>query len=526
MNRTIVRAKERHKVLLVYPLQGGSGAFVRHIPLGLLYTSSKLVKEGVSVEIFDCRLNPKTWQQDLRNKLDKETLIVGVSVMTGSPVVQASKIGALVKEFDPQIRVVWGGPHATFNPNSILENEKTCDYVVNGYGSEPFFQLYQALKSVKKPSNMPGLVYRNGGKIVSTPREEQFEHIKYPDIPYHLIHDYDAYGHIGHNNRTFSMYSALGCPYLCTFCSSPAEYRDIPGKKWIPLEVQEIVDHVEYVVDKYKANFIYFIDDDSFVNLKHVEGIMDEINRRELKVKLGFRGARINEIKRMTDAFLDKLVAAGTNIIHVGAESGSDRILELIKKDCTAEDILECNRKLARHPEMKTLYNFMMGAPTETAEELKATRDLMLAIVKDHPNSIIGTPNRFRPLRNTELYDLAIENGYVPPSTAEEWLEYEVESASGTDSLPWISEEMKKLMDLILIGSYFVDRKAVKVATGNSAIEKFVRLVDNVYGPIGRWRLRNGNTRFFIELPIYKFVNNIAKAFTPNFESQKNKITA
>jgi len=367
------------------------------------------------------------------------------------------------------------------------------------------------------------VVYRDGASIVATPREEQFEHIHYEDIPYHLIPDYNAYGHLGHNNRTFSMYSALGCPYLCTFCSSPAEYKDIPGKKWIPLEVQEVVDHVEYVVTKYDANFVYFIDDDSFVNLKHVEGIIDEINRRELKVKLGFRGARINEIKRMTDEFLDKLVAAGTNIIHVGAESGSDRILKLIKKDCTAEDILECNRKLARHPEMKTLYNFMMGAPSETAEELNATRDLMLAIVKDHPNSIIGTPNRFRPLKNTELYDLALENGYVPPSTAKEWLEYEVESATGTDSLPWISDEMKKMMDLILIGSYFVDRKAIKVATGNSAIEKFVRFVDNVYGPIGRWRLRSGNTRFFIELPIYKFANSISKSFTPNFDSKKTK---
>jgi radical SAM superfamily enzyme YgiQ (UPF0313 family) len=159
---------------------------------------------------------------------------------------------------------------------------------------------------------------------------------------------------------------------------------------------------------------------------------------------------------------------------------------------------------------MKTLYNFMMGAPTETAEELKATRDLMLAIVRDHPNSIIGTPNRFRPLKNTELYDLAIESGYTSPTTASEWLEYEIESATGTDSLPWISEEMKKMMDLILIGSYFIDRKARKVATGNSVIEKFARLVDNVYGPIGRWRFRSGNTSFFIELPIYNLAKLLA----------------
>ena len=375
MNRTIARPKEKHKILLIYPLQGGSGAFVRHIPLGLLYTSVKLVKQGVSLEILDCRLNPRMWREELRNKLDEETLMVGISVMTGTPVIQASEISGMVKEFDPEINVVWGGPHATFNPKDILESENTCDYVVNGYGNEAFFKLYQALKSGDRPSNMPGVVYRDGTVIVSTPREEQFEHIHYEDIPYHLLSNYDAYGHIGHNNRTFSMYSALGCPYLCTFCSSPAEYRDIPGKKWIPLEVQEVVDHVEYVVTKYRANFVYFIDDDSFVNLKHVEGIVDEIQRRGLKVKLGFRGARINEIQKMTDAFLDKLVAAGTNTIHVGAESGSDRILKLIKKDCTAEDILECNRKLARHPEIKILYNFMMGAPTETAEELKATRD-------------------------------------------------------------------------------------------------------------------------------------------------------
>lgn len=515
---------KRDKILLVYPLQGGSGSFIRHIPLGLLYTSSKLVKHGVSVEIFDCRLNPREWRKDLMDKINKETLIVGISVMTGTPVVQASEISKMIKENDPQTRVVWGGPHATFNPTSILENEKYCDYVVNGYGNEVFYDLFQAIKAGKEPFNLPGIALRNGPDIVASPRLEEFEHIKYKDIPYNLIPDYDVYGHVGHSNRTFSMYSSLGCPYLCTFCSSPAEYKEIPGKKWLPLDTQEIVDHVQYVVEEYKANFVYFIDDDSFVSLKHVEQIIDEITRRGLKIKLGFRGARINEIKKMSDSFLDKLIAAGTSIIHVGAESGSNRILKLIKKDCTVEDILECNRKLARHPKMKTLYNFMMGAPTETVEELRATRDLMLAIVKDHPNSIIGTPNRFRPLKNTQLYDLAIENGYIPPSTAQDWLEYEIESASGTDSLPWINNEMKKLMDLMLIGSYFIDGKATKVATGNTPLEKIIRLIDKLYGPIGRWRLRNGNTRFLVEVPLYKLANSASKSFTPSFGPKKHLV--
>tara|TARA_Y100000310_G_scaffold286930_1_gene311500 strand:+ start:318 stop:1877 length:1560 start_codon:yes stop_codon:yes gene_type:complete len=503
----------------VYPLQGSSGAFVRHIPLGLLYTSAELIKNNEIVEIYDCRLNPRGWPKELQSKINAETFIVGVSVLSGTPVSEASKISAIVKSLAPEVNVVYGGPHATFNPESILKNELNCDFVVSGYGNESFYQLVQSLKNSSEPNSIPGIVYRNSdGKIINNPKDEKFENIPYQDIPYQLISNYDVYGHVGHNNRIFSMYSVLGCPYQCTFCSSPAQYRDIPGKKWIPLEVKNVVDHVEHVVRNYQANFIYFIDDDSFPNLDHVEGIIDEIAKRELKVKIGFRGARINEIKRMSDEFLTKLVNAGTNTIHVGAESGSDRILKLVKKNCTTDDIIECNRKLARFPEIKTLYNFLMGVPTESYEELNATRELMLAIVRDHPNSIIATPNRFRPLMNTELYDLAIENDYVPPKSASDWEAHELEQAS---PLPWVDNKMKKLMDMMLIGSYFVDRKASKVASGKTLVEKCIRVIDKVYGPIGRWRMRSGNTTFFIELPIYRTANKLLKYVTPSFASKK-----
>ena len=74
-----------------------------------------------------------------------------------------------------------------------------------------------------------------------------------------------------------------------------------------------MIDHIEYVMERFGADFIYFIDDDSFVNLAHVEGIIDAIKARGLNIKLGFRGARINEIKRMSHEFLSKLADAGTD---------------------------------------------------------------------------------------------------------------------------------------------------------------------------------------------------------------------
>ena len=144
--------------------------------------------------------------------------------------------------------------------------------------------------------------------------------MNYEDIPYHLIEDYSVYGQLDQDKMIFSMYSAVGCPYQCTFCSSPAQYSNIPGKKWVPLGAKTVVNHIQYVVENHGANYIYFIDDDSFPRLDHVEAIIDEIAARGINVKLGFRGARINEIKRMSDKFLTKLANAGTDILHIGAE--------------------------------------------------------------------------------------------------------------------------------------------------------------------------------------------------------------
>jgi radical SAM superfamily enzyme YgiQ (UPF0313 family) len=303
------------------------------------------------------------------------------------------------------------------------------------------------------------------------------------------------------------MFSAMGCPYQCTFCSSPAQYATIEGKKWVPLDHGHIVDHVQYVVEKYGANYIYFIDDDSFPNLKHVEGIIDGIRERNLPVKLGFRGARINEIKKMSHEFLDKLEAAGTDIMHIGAESGSDRILALMKKNCTADDVIECNRKLAKHPSITAAYNFIMGLPSETLDDLKKTRDLMLRLVEDNPNALVFPPNKFRPLPGTELYNVAqTQWGYQMPNTLEAWSNIEVE---GDIDAQWYGKGMARFCNLMLISAYFVDNKIARVTEGTTTLTRFARLVNRFYGPIARFRLRHGLSRFLVEYWAYQVLSRL-----------------
>ena len=491
----------RRKVLLIQPRLGFSGVFVVHMPLGPLYAAAELVARGIEVEVLDLRLHPETWREAVRAKLSDETLLVGLSVMTGQPIRHAIELGRLVKSVDPDVAVSWGGPHVTFAPDSVMD-EPSCDYAISGYASRPLDQLVRALMEGRDPSTIPGVSSRRAdGGFVRTPEIKEFEHIPFGQIPYHLVGDARDYGQLDDGRIVFSMYSVLGCPYQCTFCSSPAQYRGTPGKLWVKLEAVEVVDHIEYVMDRFRAGYIYFIDDDSFVSLKHVEGILDEIDRRGLKIPLGFRGARINEIKRMSDGFLSRLAAAGTDIMHVGAESGSDRILKLIKKDCTVEDILACNRKLARHPEITVGYNFMIGLPSETLAELHATRDLWLRLLDENPRAIIFTPNKFRPLPGTELFDLAVKEwNYTPPRTLEDWADIELESDT---AFPWYPDGMERFCNLLFVSSYFVDDKIFRFSKGGTPFYRAIRAAVQAYGPVARWRLRHGYDQLLFEHPAY-----------------------
>lgn len=496
----------RNRIIMIYPKQGFSGVYVKHMPLSVLYASIEIVQAGWDVVIFDQRLYEDNWRDELKALMTPETLAVGVSVMSGAPITNAIHIGRFVKFTAPDIKVIWGGPHASFYPDTILRDEWSCDFVVSGYASFVFKRLIEDISEGNPLKDILGISWRDGNEIrVNPANDKKFEFVDWRNIPYHLIPDFSPYGQLDDGKIIFSMYSSVGCPYQCTFCSSPAQYANVEGKKWVPLKASDVVDHVQHVVEKYGANYIYFIDDDSFPNLKHVEGIIDEIARRGICVKLGFRGARINEIKRMSDEFLSKLAAAGTDIMHIGAECGSDRILSMLKKNCTVDDIIECNRKLARHPEIRAAYNFIMGIPTETFEELMGTRDLMLKLVDDHPNCIIFPPNKLRPLPGTELYKIANEKwGYEMPSSLQAWANIEVEGES--TSTGWYDDKTRRFLNLMLICSYFIDNKVMRVTHSRNLFYLMARFANRIYRPVALFRLRNGLSGWLLEYHIYRLL--------------------
>lgn len=492
------------RILLIYPEMGLSGSYVRHLPLSLLYAAVDSLKAGFTVDIVDVRLCPDRWQEEIRRKITPDTILAGISVITGTPVSSALKITRWLKKSYPTLATVWGGPHASFNPEDIL-CESSVDFTISGYGSRPLARLASALAEHAAEAEFQkigGLTFRRAvdNKPHAVPPEPLFEQHDYRDIPYHLVDSFmDRYGQLDRSDRVFPLYSTLGCPYGCTFCSSPRLYRDIP-KKYELIPPDEVADHIEFLVQRYQASYIYFIDDDSFVDLAHVEAIIDEIGRRKLQVRLGFRGARIDEIMRMDDRYLEKLAGAGTDILHIGAESGSQRILDLMRKNVTVAEIIQVNRKLARHPEIKAAYNWMVGLPGETLAELAQTRALVLQIVQENPAAIIFPPNKYRPLPGTQLYAAALSLGYAPPASQEEWGAVEVE---GDFTPPWYTPQFSAAVNMMQVAAYFIDRKFFTLSTGNRLKDLLLRSVSHLYRPIARARYRRGITALLIEHWLY-----------------------
>ncbi|MDD2365625.1 MAG: radical SAM protein [Desulfuromonadaceae bacterium] len=497
------------EVILVQPRTSLTGSLVRMIPLGLLYAASSAVKSGHTIRILDCRIRPERWNSDLDSLISEATKVVGISVMSGFTILESLSISRYVKGKYPWVTVVWGGSHGTFSPDEVLD-EKSVDFLVRGYGAKPFLKLLEFLEEPGRhggPGEISGLSWRTEEEsVVHNEVETGFEFIDYRDIPYFLIEDYSVYYHVDRKEMVFPMYSVMGCPHRCAFCSSPAQYAGF-ASRWVPLAPRDVVDHIRMVQEKFGATFIYFIDEDSFVDVSHVEAIIDLIVESGLKIKLGFRGARINEILGMSDEFLRKLVSVGTMNMHIGVESGSDRILSLMGKNVTVAQTIAANRKLAKHPELTPLYNFIVGYPTETPEETMMTRDLILQLIEENPNCVIIPLNKPRPLGGTALMELALQHGYVPPQALEEWGSYDVESS---DYRPvWLTRQHDQFIRMMFLCMYFIDDKISKFSTDKGIKSRIVRMLAGIYKPVALFRFKYGIYRFLVEDVVYEWLKKL-----------------
>lgn len=385
------------------------------IPYALLFLRSALERRGHEVALVDLQLGREAYGR-LRSELERRPDVLGVSLFSGPGVSLAKEASRLCRRLSPATRVVWGGIVPTISPELVLA-EESVDFVLRYEAEESLPALVDALERGGELAGVPNLAYRRGGELVLPEPPEawldvsDFAPIDFAGVgsPKYVFRGF----HYG--KRVVPIHTSRGCPYGCTFCYN----QFYNHREWRSFPVSWTLDTIDGLVETYRADGLMAMDDNFFV---------DHDRAREILGGARARGHRLGwwielRVDQILDTSLEELVELrdlGLAFTYVGVESGSDRVLKLFNKRITVGDVREANRRLARAG-ISACYTFIVGAPEETKAETLQTVDLAMELLAENPLASLWQLNQFTPYPGTPLYRRAIQRGFEPYRTLEDW---------------------------------------------------------------------------------------------------------
>lgn len=382
-------------ILLIYPpyfrLIGEQRIWY---PLGLGYLSSYLKADGFSTVVYNAdaetRLEEKVIpyrekfyeskkivtnahsnSNPIWNEL-KEVLkrtnpkIIGISILTETmPLI--GKITSLCKEFSQNAPVILGGPHTTVDIQS-LSHVDNWDYAVVGEAETSFSSLVKQISSGKSPSaDIGGLVRREGSKLIINgdfaAYRGRLDFLPFPEI----CDMFDFNSQVRGKMKKTMISTSRGCPFRCTFC-----YMNIYRRKTRFRTAKNVTDEIKLNMDNYGISKFYFNDDSFGVNRKFLKDFSEIVKKEKLEIKWSC----MTHEKIVNPENLRLMKEAGCDSIHIGIESGSDRILSLLRKKTTVDRIIK-KCKLITDFGIKVKAFFMFGIPSEREEDLRKSISLV-----------------------------------------------------------------------------------------------------------------------------------------------------
>ena len=305
------------KVLLVSPptesalrrIMGTTGP-----PLGLAYVAS-MVKDEHDVKIIDS-IAEGYGKEDVATIIRNfDPDVVGLTATT-SMMPDAYEIAKIAKEVNENVKIILGGPHATFMP------ERTIDFIVRGEGEHAFKELVDALERDGDLKGINGLTFKRNGKIINNPPRKLIKNIDEIPIPSYDLLPMKKYKL---NKIEFgTIITSRGCPFNCTFCSSSLQF----GKKWRAHSVERTIDELSLLRDEYGKKEIEFLDD-TFTLLKpRAIAIANKIREERLDISW----AASSRVDTFSTEIANAIKNGGAHTVYFGIESGSQKTLDFIGK--------------------------------------------------------------------------------------------------------------------------------------------------------------------------------------------------
>ncbi len=393
------------------------------LPLGVASLAS-WVKDQVEVKVLDASVEGYYHLEPLGKNLirfglsDREIInrveelkpdLVGFSCLFSSQFPIIRKLAELVKKLDPSIVTVAGGTHPSFLAESCLSTSK-LDYIVLGEGELAFSRLIDALNGKGRIGEIPGIAFRENGRIRINSRVAYLDDLAQLPLPARELFPVEKYFEINapmqslsRSRRSLAIITSRGCPFRCGFCSSTAHwgfcYRTSP--------VEKVIAELEHLKDRYRIKEVKFEEDNLIGDRKRAKRLFQSMVDR--KLDLIWNTPNGIAVWSLDQEMLELMKQSGCYEITVAVESGDPWVLKnLIKKPVNLEKTREMV-KVIKKIGIETCGFFIIGFPGETREQIMNTVNYARSLELDRCYLLI-----FTPLPGTPLAELAIQTGSLP----------------------------------------------------------------------------------------------------------------
>ena len=358
-------------------------------PLGLLYISSYLNENQIENHLFDATFsNPQEQLEFIANK-NPSTVAIYTNLMTKINVIKLVK----TLNSDAQYgfpKIILGGPDVSYNIENYLNTG--AHFIIIGEGEETTKELYQAITQNTAVSEVTGIAYLEDGILIKTPPRVKMKDLSNLPLPNREGIAIDKYLKVwkeNHGKSSMTVSTQRGCPYTCKWCSTAVygqSYRRRPAKL--------VVEELALLQKEYQPDSIWFVDDVFTVSHKWIKDFHKETISQGVKIPFEC----ITRAERLNDEILQLLKEAGCYRIWIGAESGSQKIIDAMDRRVDVNVVKDAIIK-TNSMGIETGTFIMLGYPGEDEKDIKETINYLKKANPTHFTITIAYP-----IKGTSLY--------------------------------------------------------------------------------------------------------------------------
>lgn len=380
-------------------------------PLGTLYAASLMREEGYSVDLFDTNLRSDPYAIESKIKEQKPSFLViyddGFNYLTKMCLTTmreaAFEMIGLGKKYNCQVIVC--SSDSTDQYDQYLE--AGADYIIQGEGEITLKELIASLKNNDSIGLINGIVYKKEGEIKKHPKRVVLRNLDELPQPAWDLADIDAYKAVwAQSGKQFTLNIATtrGCPFKCNWCAKP-----IYGNRYNSHSPEYITKHIAFLKEQYGVTNFWMCDDIFGLKPNWVQNFNIELKKKDLTISYYIQ-SRVDLL--LKEDTIDALAESGLKEVWVGAESGSQKILDAMDKETKVEQIYEATR-LLKKKNVKVAFFIQFGYLGETKEDIAKTVAMIKELLPDNLGISVSYPLPGTPFYEKVKDDLQLKANWT-----------------------------------------------------------------------------------------------------------------